>query len=282
MTDKKSLISKRNLKKWLFFAAYCLVAVIMIFPMIWAISMSLAGPGQAYATPPKFFAPPLRYDNYASVLKEYDFLRYFGNSIFLCLAEMIATLLATCTISFGFAKYETKGLNRLFFIGLCTMYIPAIACMVPRYVMWSKVGALDTYIPLILPHFFGSITWIFLMRQNFKSIPNAFFEAAYIDGANPIYILWNIYVPLSKPIIATLLLRIFMSAWNNLQTPLIYITSKHKYTVSLALAELRSSAADRVEYQMAGSLMVIIPVLIVYFIAQKFFVKGSNDAGVKG
>ncbi|MBR2886213.1 MAG: carbohydrate ABC transporter permease, partial [Clostridia bacterium] len=279
---KKKYISKRKVKKSLFFIVYCLIAAIMISPMIWAVSMSLAGPGQAYATPPKFFASPLRFDNYVSVLKEYDFLKYFGNSLFLCAMEMIGVLIANCMIGFGFAKYESKGLDRLFFIGLCTMYIPSITMMVPRYVMWSTVGALDTYLPLILPHFFGGMGTIFLMRQNFKSISNSFFEAAYIDGANPFYILWNIYVPLSKPIIATVMLRTFMSAWNNLQTPLIYITSKSKYTVSLALAQLRSDAADHIEYQMAGAMMVIIPVLIVYFVAQKFFVKGETDAGVKG
>lgn len=282
MTDKRSLVHKLKLKKKLFFLFYCLIAAIMIFPMIWAISMSLAGPGQAYSTPPKFFAAPLRFDNYLTVLRKYDFLKYFGNSLFLCVAEIIGVIISTSMIAFGFAKYESKGLNRLFFIGLCTMYIPTITMMVPRYVMWSKVGALDTYLPMLLPHFFGGISWIFLMRQNFKSIPNAFFEAAYIDGANPFYILWKIYVPLSKPIISTLCLRTFMSAWNNLQSPLIYITSKEKYTVSLALAQLRSDASDHIEYQMAGAMMVIIPVLIVYFVAQKYFVKGENDAGVKG
>ena len=282
MTDNKIRISKRKFKKHLFFLFYCIVALIMIFPMIWAISMSLAGPGQVYATPPKFFAPPLRFDNYTAVLEKYDFLKYFGNSLFLCVVEMLGVLISNCMIGFGFAKYDTMGLNRLFFIGLCTMYIPAISCMVPRYVMWAKVGALDTYLPLILPTFFGAMGWIFMMRQNFKSISNSFFEAAYIDGANPMYILWRIYVPLSKPIIANIMLRTFMGAWNNLQNPLIYITTKEKYTVSLALAQLRSDATDHIEHQMAGTMLVIITVVLVYFIAQKFFVSGDVDAGVKG
>ena len=282
MTNKKSLIGRRNFKKHLFFILYCLVALIMISPMIWALSISLVGPGQAYVNPPKFFAPPLRFDNYTTVLEKYDFLKYFGNSLFLCVMEMIGTLFTACMVSFGFAKYESKSINTVFFIGLCTMYIPGITCMVPRYVIWSKLGALDTYIPLIVPHFFGSIGTIFLVRQNFKSIPNSFFEAAHIDGANPLYILWRIYVPLSKPIIALTMLKCFQSAWNALQGPLIYITTKSKYTVSLALAQLRSNSDGRLELQMAATMMVLVPVLLVYFVCQKFFVKQDLDAGEKG
>lgn len=278
----KIRFSKTKFKKKLFFLFYCLIAVIMVLPMIWAISMSLASPGQVYSTPPKFFAFPLRFDNYLTVLREYNFLRYFGNSLFICILEVIGVFVSTCMIAFGFAKFETKGLDRLFFIGLCTMYIPSIACMVPRYIMWSKLGALDTYWPLILPMFFGGMGSIFMVRQNFKSIPNSFYEAAYLDGANPMYILWKIYVPLSKPILATILMQTFMASWNNLQNPLIYITSKDLYTVSLALAQLRSDATDHIELQMAGTIMVIIPVLIAYLIAQRFFVSRNLDAGVKG
>lgn len=280
MTNK--LLSKKRIKKSLFFLFYTIVAITMVAPIIWALSMSLAGPGQVYSTPPKFFAAPLRFDNYTNVLVKYNFLKYFGNSLFLCIVQMLGELVATSMIAFGFAKYESKGLNRLFSIGLCTMFIPTITCMVPRYVMWSTVGALDTYLPMILPRFFGSMVWIFMLRQNFKAISNSFFEAAYIDGANPLYILWRIYVPLSKPVLANLMLRVFMGSWNDLQTPLIYLTSKEKYTVSLALAQLRSDATDHIEYQMAGVMMVLIPVILVYFIAQKFFVQGDLDAGVKG
>lgn len=282
MTNKKPLISRRKLKKHIFFLFYCLIAAVMVYPMIWAVSMSLASPGQIYETPPKLFALPLRFDNYLTVLQKYDFLKYFGNSLFLCIMEMIGALFSTCMVAFGFAKFESKGLNRLFFIGLCTTYIPSVTCMVPRYVIWSKLGALDTYIPLILPHFLGAMGRIFLMRQNFKSISNSFYEAAYIDGANPLYILWKIYVPLSKPIIALQMLGCFQTAWNNLQGPLIYITTKEKFTVSLALAQLRSVAEGRMDLQMAGTMLVIIPVLVVYFVAQKFFVKKDLDAGVKG
>lgn len=282
MTDKKKFISKRKLKSALFFTFYCLVAVIMISPIIWALSVSLSAPGQAYANPNKLFTFPLRFDNYPNVLKEYNFLKYFGNSLFLCVMEMIGTLFSTCMVAFGFAKYESKALNKIFFIGICTTYIPSITCMVPRYVIWSELGALDTYLPLIVPAFLGSIGRIFLMRQNFKSISNSFFEAAHIDGASPFYILWKIYVPLSKPTIALIMLQTFQGAWNNLQGPLVYITSETKYTVSLALAQMRSSSTARIEQQMAATMMVLIPTLIVYFVCQKFFVKKDLDAGVKG
>ena len=282
MTDNKKFINNRKVKSTLFFIFYCLVAAIMISPIIWAISVSLSAPGQAYANPNKLFTLPLRFDNYPTVLKNYNFLKYFGNSLFLCAMEMIGTLFSTCMVAFGFAKYESKILNKIFFIGICTTYIPSITCMVPRYVIWSELGALDTYLPLIVPSFLGAIGRIFLMRQNFKSIPNSFFEAAHIDGANPLYILWKIYVPLSKPVIALTMLQVFQAAWNNLQGPLVYITSEAKYTVSLALAQMRSSSSARIELQMAATMIVLIPTLVVYFVCQKFFVKKDLDAGEKG
>ena len=281
MTKKKKFFNKRKLSKTLFFIGYCLVAAIMVFPILWALSMSLSTPDKAYVTPPKFFVPPLKFSNYLTVLQKYEFIKYLGNTLFLCVVEMIVVLFATCTISFGFAKYDTKGISKVFFIGLCTMFIPSAGSGVLVYIAWSKLGAVDTYLPMIIPPLFGSIGWIFLVRQTFKSISNSFFEAAYIDGANPFYILWGIYVPLAKPVLANLMLRTFMGAWNNLMGPLIYINTKSKYTLSLALAQMRGETGSRVDLQMAGTMLSIIPIVLVYFVAQKFFVKGDLDAGVK-
>ncbi len=282
MTKKSKLYRINKLKKHLFFFFYCVVAAIMMAPMIWAVSASLAGPGQVYSTPPKFFAPPLRFDNYTSVLENYDFFKYLGNTLFICFMEMIGVLISNSMIAFGFSKYDSKAINLLFMIGIFFMFVPSPGGGVVLYIMWSKLGMLDTYAPLIVPAFFGAMGWVFLLRQNFKSISNAFFEAAYIDGANPFYILWRVYVPLSKPVLANLMLRTFIGGWNNYMGPLIYLTTKEKFTVSVALAQLRSETASHPELQMAGSLVVIIPILFVYFIAQKFFVQGELDAGVKG
>lgn len=261
---------------------FVLLAIIMIVPFVWAFGVSLQGPGQAYNTPPTIFRPPFKWSNYTEVLQKYDFVRYFGNTMLITVINMVVGVVVNSMVSFGFAKYESKGLTALFFIGLCTMYVPAVSMMVPQYVIWSKLGVLDTYVPLVLQSFFGSIMWIFLFRQQFKSLSNSFYEAAYIDGANPVYIWWKIYMPLCKPIIATVALRIFMGDWNNLQGPLLYITSKEKYTLSLAMSALKTDAYGRVEIQMAGAVLMMLPVIVAYMLAQKHFISGIADAGVKG
>ncbi|MBE7045183.1 MAG: carbohydrate ABC transporter permease [Ruminococcaceae bacterium] len=275
-------MNKRKLTRIIQFTLFTLLAIIMIVPFLWAVGVSLQGPGQAYNTPPTIFQPPFRFENYVEVLSKYDFGRYFLNTLTICIINMIGVVLSNSMIAFGFAKFESKGLNALFFIGLCTMYVPAVTMMVPSYTLWNKLGALDTFVPLTLGSFFGAISWIFLMRQNFKSLPNSFYEAAYMDGANPFYIYWKIYMPLCKPIIATLILRQFMGDWNNLQGPLIYITSKEKYTAALAMSALGADAYGRVEIEMAGAVIMMIPVIIVYLLAQRHFIGGIADAGVKG
>ncbi len=264
------------------FTAFTILAIIMVAPFIWAIGVSLQGPGEAYNVPPTIFRPPLRFSNYAEVFSKFDFLRYFGNTLLICIISIVGVVISNAMIGFGFAKFETKGLNRLFFIGLCTMYVPSVTMMVPLYVIWSKLGVLDTYVPLTLGTYFGSIAWIFLMRQQFKTLSNSFYEAAYIDGAHPLYIFWKIYMPLCKPIIATIVLRQFMGTWNDLQGPLIYISTKEKYTVALAMSALGHETYGRVELQMAGAVIMMVPVIIVYFFAQKHFIGGIADAGVKG
>ena len=261
---------------------FTLLAVIMIVPFIWAVGVSLQGPGQAYNTQPTIFQPPFMFSNYVEVLSKYNFVRYFANTLLITAINVVAGVIANSMVSFGFAKYDSKGINALFFIALCTMYVPSVSMMVPQYVIWSKVGVLDTYIPLTLASFFGNIGWIFLFRQQYKSLSNSFYEAAYIDGANPLYIWWKIYMPLCKPIIATIALRIFMGDWNNLQGPLLYLTSKEKYTVALAMSALKTDAYGRVELQMAGAIITMIPVIAVYMFAQKYFIGVIADAGVKG
>ena len=274
-------MNKRKIMTLIKFMILLVVAGTMLIPMLWSLSISLQPPGVAFQFPPKFFQPPLLFENYKTVFTSFNFMRYTFNSLLICICAIVGAIISNSMIAFGLAKYESKGLNRLFFIGLCTMYIPSVTMMVPSFVLWSKIKALDTYFPLILPAFFGSISWIFFMRQNFKGISNAFFEAAYIDGATPIYIFWKIYMPLSKPTIAYIALMAFLDRWNDMMGPLLYITSKDKYPIALALASFRHEFMGREELNMAATMMTIFPILVVYIFLQKHFVAGLQSAGVK-
>jgi len=271
-----------NRRKILSFVVLLIGSFIMVTPFLWALSVSLQGPGLAYQNPPLIFRPPYMFSNYAKVFQEANFLQYGLNSLFISAAAIVGTLLSASFAGFGFAKYDFKGSNALFFVALCTMMVPGNVMAIPLYIIWSKLGFMDTYVPLILPHFFGSAFGIFLMRQCFKGLPGALYEAAIIDGANPLMIYVRIYLPLAKPILSVLAVNTFIGTWNDLFTPLIYLTTKSKYTLALGTLYVQNVYADNMEIQMASAIIAMLPVIVVYMFAQKQFVQGLATAAVKG
>ncbi len=172
----------------------------------------------------------------------------------------------------------------MFFIVLCTMFLPGTVMQVPLFAMFSAVGAVDTFIPLTIGSFFGGAGTVFLMRQCFKGIPGALYEAAMIDGAHPFYIWWRIYMPLARPMILTMAMNTFRSCWNDLFGPLIYITSDEKRTISLALANFSTKyeASGDIPLLMAAAVIGILPSIIIFMFVQKQFIAGMASAAIKG
>lgn len=257
-------------------------AIIMVFPFVFAFSGSLVSNG-ADVYRMQFFKE-WNWSNYARVFTEMDFFRYAGNTVFLAVIEIIGTILSNTFIGFGFARYNFKGSQVLFFGALCTMFLPSTVMNIPHFVMWSELRCIDTYIPLTVGCFFGGAMNIFLMRQCFMGIPGALYEAAMIDGAHPLYIYARIYMPLARPMIATLALRTFQGCWNNLFGPLIYITSNEKRTISLALANFNNKYETSGEPQllMAAAIIAMLPTVIIYAFTQKQFIAGMASAAIKG
>lgn len=275
--------SSGKLKTVIFVACLALGSVIMVFPFLWALSVSLQGPGLAYETPPLFFQPPFRFDNYLRALNEANMLRYAANTLFVTVFAVVGTVFSNSLIGFGFAKYKFKGSELLFFTVLCTMMLPGNITVIVHYIMWQKLGVLDTYIPLILPAFFGTAMTTFLFRQNFLSIPGELYEAALVDGAAPPKIFFKIYLPLAKPVIATVVVQSFITNWNNMFQPLVYLTSKEKYTISIGLLYLKGTFENNnLEILLAASVLAMLPAMILYFFAQKQFVSGLVSGSVKG
>lgn len=275
--------SASKMKKTLLVLCLLLGSVIMVFPFLWALSVSLQGPGLAYETPPLFFKPPFRFDNYLRALNEANMLRYAANTFFVTVLAVIGTVISNAFIGFGFAKYKFKGSELLFFTVLCTMMLPGNITIIIHYIMWQKLGALDTYIPLILPAFFGTAVTTFLFRQNFLSIPGELYEAALVDGAAPPKIFFGIYLPLAKAVIATVVVQSFIANWNNMFQPLVYLTSKEKYTISIGLLYLKGTfESNNLEILLAASVLAMLPAVIIYFFAQKQFVEGLVSGSVKG
>jgi len=279
---------KRSKKVWkkrrnpLGIVALIAVAIIFIFPFIWALGISLLKESRFVYDYTKFLRPPFAWENYVIVFKEANFIRYTWNTLLIVGLGLIGNLASNSFIAFGFSRYQTKGLGALFMVGLCTMFLPGTVMAIPMYVIWNELGFIDTYVPLILPAYFGGIMNIFFIRQAFMSLPSALYEAALIDGAHPFRIYATIYIPLAKPILATLALRGFMGGWSDLFGPLIYINSPEKNTISLGLRYVSQKYADKGNIVMAAAIIAIVPVLVLYAFVQKTFVEGMASAAIKG
>lgn len=258
-------------------------AVIMVFPFVWALSVSLQGPGLAHQTPPQFFKPPYFFSNYIEAIRKANMLQYFVNTLVIAVFNIIGSVFSNSFIAFGFAKYKFRGSQVLFFTVLCTMMLPGNITQIVHYIIWHRLGALDTYIPLILPSFFGTAMRIFLFRQHFLSIPSDLYSAALVDGASPPRIFLQVYLPISKPIIATVVIQTFIASWNNLFQSLLYLTSKSKYTISVGLLYLKGTfETTNTELLIAASILAMLPTIILFLFAQKKFVEGMVSGAIKG
>lgn len=263
----------------LLLAAGC---VMMLIPFLWAISSSLVGRGQALTYPPQFFVAPYYWSNYATALGELNFGVYIKNSFILTGIACVAQPLSSAFAAFGLSRYDNKMVRIVTGVVLALMVIPFAGSQVPTYVMWRNLGFLDTYVPILAPYFFGTVFSVYLLRQNFKSLPGDFYDAALIDGCNPAYIFLRIYLPLAKAILAVVVLNSFSAEWNDMMKPLIYITSKSKYNLAIGLLYAKGKYVHRQEVLMASSVIMMAPSIVIYAFLQKYFVQGLASAGVKG
>jgi ABC-type glycerol-3-phosphate transport system permease component len=215
------------------------------------------------------------------------FGRFILNTILVTGFAMLGQILAASAVAYGFARFRFPGRNALFFIVLATLMLPWQVTIVPTFLLFRQLGWINTFLPLIVPAYFGGgAFFIFLLRQFFLTIPKDLDEAAKIDGANSVHIFWNILLPLSKPALATVAIFSFIEHWNEFFGPLIYLNSPEKYTVSIGLRYFQANPfvgdEPRESILMAASLIVAAPPLILFFLAQKYFVQGIVTTGLKG
>ncbi|MEH7095790.1 carbohydrate ABC transporter permease [Neobacillus vireti] len=258
-------------------------SLLILSPVWWMFATSVKSMGEIMQFPPTFIPKEWHFKNYIQTWKAAPFTRYLFNTLLITFCVVIGNVLSNSFIAYGFAKIRFRGRNVLFAVVLATMMIPGFVTMIPHYVMYSKIGWLNTYLPLILPSFFGSAFNIFLIRQFYLGVPNELIEAAKIDGASHIYIWSRIMIPLAKPAIATVAIFSFNGAWNDFLGPLLYINDDTLYTLQLGLQVFKGQLDTQWNYLMAGSLLVLLPVIIIFFIFQKYFIEGMNlTAGSKG
>ncbi|MBI2940099.1 MAG: carbohydrate ABC transporter permease [Chloroflexi bacterium] len=262
----------------------CLIVFAAIFsiPFFWLLTTSLKTYPQIIAYPIVWIPNPLILDHYVQAFKIVPFARYIGNTMVIALLTMVGAVLSNGLTAYSFSRINWPLAKPLFALFLATMMIPFPVLMIPQFLVFRTLGWLDTYLPLIAPSFFGHAFYIFLLRQFFLTIPLELSDAARIDGAGEFRILWYIIAPLAKPALATIALFQFISAWESFLGPLIYINSKELYTVSLGLAMFRGEHTAEIGPMMAGSAVMVLPIIVLFFLTQRTFIQGITLTGIKG
>lgn len=258
-----------------------LMSVLSLFPLLWMFRSSFMTAESIFAIPIEWIVKNPRPQNFAEALTAIPFPRYFFNTLLIVGLNVVGHILASSFCAFGFSRIRFPGRDLIFSIVLTTLMIPGTVLMIPQFFVWKTVGAYDTYWPLVAPAFFLSAFFIFMVKQFFSSIPMDYDEAAFIDGANYLTIYWRVIMPMSKPAIATVGVFSFMGTWNDFFGPLIYLQNSDKYTLALGLMSFKAEYNNEWHYLMAVSTVITVPMIIIYFFAQRYFVQGLTFSGLK-
>ncbi|MDI7276354.1 MAG: carbohydrate ABC transporter permease, partial [Anaerolineae bacterium] len=258
---------------------------LILAPLLWMVSTSLKDPADLWLVPPKWVPIPPRWANYREALTSpaLPFGRFAVNTSVITVVSVIGQLLSSPLVAYSFARLRFRGKAVLFMLVLGTMMLPAQVTMIPVFILFKNLGWLDTFIPLMLPHFFGSAYFIFLLRQFMLTIPPELGDAAKIDGCGYFGTFSRIFLPLSKPALATVAIFTFTFAWNDFMGPVIYLNSVEKWTLAVGLRGFVAAYGQtRFHLLMAASLVTVLPCVALYFFAQRLFIQGIVITGIKG
>ena len=260
-------------------------AIGMLVPFLWMARSSLVTADQILKPCESlgdFVPSPARPRNFPEVFEKLHFWRCLGNTTFITVCVLLGTILSSSLCAYAFAYCRVPYRNRIFYCVLATMMLPAVVTLIPVFIVFRTIGWIDTFNPLIVPAFFGSPFAIFLFRQFFLQLPRELFEAARVDGASNLRIWATIVLPLSKPVVITVAIFSFMGTWNDFMGPLIFLNSEENWTLQLGLASFMGLVTTDWHLLMAGSMIVLLPVLVVFFALQRYFVRGIVTTGLKG
>jgi len=290
LRGETSVVGRLPVGRRLFVHGFLLALCIpFVLPLAWMVSTSLKPNEQIYAregSQPavslKSLIPhPVQWSNYSEAVKTVPIGTYLRNTLFLCFANVLGAVLSSAVVAYGFARIQFRGREPLFMLMIGTMALPGQVTMIPVFALFKYLGWYGTFLPLIVPAFCGSAFYIFLLRQFFRTIPEELAEAARIDGAGEWRIFWQLMLPLAKPALATCALFQFLGTWNDFFGPLLYINDPSKYTLAYGLQQFMSSYGGEWAQLMAGACIFTIPVIILFFLAQRTFIQGIATTGGK-
>lgn len=258
-------------------------AITFLIPLAWMFVTSLKIPAQIYVYPPEWIPNPVKWENYLQMLTFFPFFRYLLNTLYITSLNVIGVLVSCSLVAYGITHIRWPGRNIIFILVISVLIIPYMVTLIPLYLMYQRLGWIGSYKPLWVASFFG--VWAFhtfLLRQFFLAIPQELSDAAKIDGCSEFRIYWNVVLPLSKPALFAVALFEFLWTWNDFLMPLVYLTNQKMYTLSLGLAFFQGTHDTAVNLLMGASSLVTIPVLILFFFAQRSFIEGITLTGLKG
>ncbi|GAA4996726.1 carbohydrate ABC transporter permease [Actinopolymorpha pittospori] len=256
------------------------LAIAFVLPLLWMIGASLKEEGQVLAVPPTLFPSQPQWANYVQVLELIPV--FFWNSVKLAFINVFGLLIVASLAGFAFGRLRFPGRDILFLVVLATAMIPGIAYLIPQYLIFRQIGWIDTQFPLWVPRVFTPVFATFLMRQYFKTLPQELEDAARVDGAGTFTVFWRIMLPQTTPALAAISIFTFLDSWNDLFGPLIYINSENLQTLPVALAQFQNEYFTQITLLMAGATIAVLPVILVYIFAQKYFIQGITMTGLKG
>ena len=257
-------------------------SAVFLTPLGWMVLTSLKPTEQIFLFPPEFIPKPVEWDNYAEAWSQGEFWTYTQNSTLVAALNIAGNIFGSSLPAFAFARLRFVGRRVLFLIMLSTMMVPIWVTIVPTFLLFKFFGWNGTLLPLIVPGFFAVPFYTFLLRQYFLGISHELEDAARMDGANSLTIYFRIVLPLARPALATVAIFAFVYHWNDLITPLIYLTDEKLFTVALGLSRFRNSYRMEMSHMMAAATFALVPVLIIYFFTQRLFIQGIVLSGSKG
>jgi len=258
-----------------------LVGLLFLFPFAWLALTSIKTEYEIFKVPIVWWPTEFQWSNYSLAVTTIPFLRYTLNTLLICVLAIAGQLISSPLVAYGLSRIHFKGRDFIFLVMMATMILPYQVTMIPLYVLFNNLGMLDSYWPLVLPAFFGSAFYIFLLRQFFMNIPYELTESAKMDGASEFRIYWQMILPLAKPAVFTVALFQFLGSWGDFLGPLLYLNSEEKWTLSIGLRSFIGEYDVSWGLLMAASTIFTVPIIVMYFFVQKTFIQGISMTGFK-
>jgi multiple sugar transport system permease protein len=272
MNKRRSLLSW--LAGWKYWLLMGVLALPFIFPILWLVLSAFKPAAQIYSDTLKWLPAPMTIENFQKAWDLLHLPRLFTNTIFITAASVTGSALSSSMVGFAFGTLPARGKDFLFFLLMVTIMIPASVTLIPTFILFSKLGWVDTYLPLIIPQFCANAFYVFLFRQFFSSVPVELFESAELDGCNPLGTYWYIAIPVSRPILTVVAVFAAIASWHDFLNPLVYLNSANHYTLSLGLAAFQRFYYTQIHYLLPAALLTLLPLMVFFYFTQDAFIRG--------